>query len=43
MWETLVLLAVVAIIGTLILDIWKPWRAVEGFLVGPGGSTLMMT
>jgi hypothetical protein len=43
MWETLVLLAVGAIVATLLLDIWKPWRFAEGFLVGPGSNMLMAT
>jgi hypothetical protein len=44
MWETLVLLAVVALTATLLIDIWKPWRLLtEGFLVGPGSNPLLMT
>jgi hypothetical protein len=40
-WETLLGVAVGAIIITLALDYWKPWRLTEGFLVGPGTNAFV--
>ena len=41
-WETLLGVAVGAIIITLALEYWKPWRGLtEGFLVGPGTNSFI--
>lgn len=39
-WETLLLLAVLLLLTTLLLDIWKPF--LEGFSSGPGSNQFMM-
>ena len=40
-WETLLYIAVILLVITLILDIWKPTFMYEGFTVGPGDNKFM--
>jgi hypothetical protein len=40
-WETLLYIAVILLVITLILDIWKPTFMYEGFTVSPGDNKFM--
>jgi len=41
-WETLLYIAVIILIITLILDTWSPFISLEGFSSGPGTNQFMM-